>query len=241
MEKNQLVTVPFKDKIIVNHFELDDDSLVYNVDYENSTLKGKEFVTYLNNINIPSNLYISDNVSYSEKEELLLTWLNHREIFEIDILTSTILDILFYLKEIDDINFKTMFSSEERDKFITDNKEFVEIIIVFLDSILFHLMVQYRFINQEKRDIDIDNADIVPRNIVNVFSFEQFFLYFSKPITPHKIWFIKQFEGRNALIKYFYINKNPLIAFVSCINKESITVDNTLDFMKICKELNEKL
>jgi len=225
-------TVPFSDKIVVNYFDADDKETIV-VDYENSTLKGKEFITYLSNVDILSNVYVNPELSYEEREELILAWLDCKNLITLESLSVALLHILFQIKDIEVEYLDPIIRADECQKFKDRNNDLVLRIALFFEAVLYHCLVQYKFI-ERKDQLVIDNPTCIPKNIINLFMLDDFFLFYSKPSivsAPRNVWFTHQFEDENSLIKYFYLNKNLLTAFLSCIDNGTVTVNGFFEFI----------
>ena len=68
-------TLPLKMEDIKT-FYLNQENVRYTIDYENSALKGKGFLFYVANLNLPIDIVFSKTVKVSEKLELLRDYMS---------------------------------------------------------------------------------------------------------------------------------------------------------------------
>jgi len=231
---SNLQTVPLSSKLLVNYFE--DNSITYDIDYLNSKLRGKSFVNYLYNIQIDTNVAVSDDMSFNEKSELMLAWLEFRDVVSVDTLSYSLLNLLLIEKRAQ-IRFPSIFSEGESLKFIDENEEIITHMIEFMDSIVLFLLHKF-----DKQPIEtfkvnsIDDPKYVPANLANIFAIEEFYVYYSLPFRE-KSWFVKQFENKhNVIVNSFLLAKNNiLLGFINAIVKNKITPED------YCKFINAKI
>ncbi len=233
-------SIPFSDKFITLYFETEDDSC-YEVNYETSKLKNDSFINYIYNVNIPTAVYVNPDLPYEDRSEIMLAWLNSRNLIPIDSFSNTLLSIILKTRQQDNTNISSFFNDEETKRFIKENQSVLELIVCFLDSILFHVQVMFDLKKQSDCNYLYDRDNAIPKNTVNIFQLQDFFILYYRKLTYKPIWFKQQFEGKNALVKYFYINKNIITSLTKCILKEKINPDNFVNLIKRIEELNEKI
>ena len=90
MIKDTVAPIPIEE--LKEYFN--DDSIVFNIDYANSTLKGNKLLTYISNLDIPVQLSGFYELSYEEKEEFVLAYMNSKLIVNLEDIEKT---ILYYL------------------------------------------------------------------------------------------------------------------------------------------------
>ena len=74
MIKDTVAPIPIEE--LKEYFN--DDSIVFNINYANSTLKGNKLLTYISNLDIPVQLSGFYELSYEEKEEFVLAYMNSK-------------------------------------------------------------------------------------------------------------------------------------------------------------------
>jgi hypothetical protein len=218
MSNEKLVTVPFSDKIITEHFQSEEEK-VFLVDYKKSSLKDEKMMTYLSNTEIAVNLSVHEDLSYEEKEKLMIAWMKSKNLIPIDTLTIAWLDIIMRYKH-RKAYFPSFMYGPEKDKFIERNQDFLNELVEFLDSIFFHNLVSLEFDKKENATKIIDDPHAVPINVMNLFAIDLFYEYFIVKDPSHKTWYVHQFEKQPDIISHYYANPNPLTAICNITKRK---------------------
>jgi len=227
---NDLVTIPLSDKLITNFLE--DQTITYNIDYAKSSLQGKKFINYVYNVQINVNIAIDSNLSYEAKSELLLAWLDFRDILQLDTLTFSLMNILLIEKD-SHMRYNSIFSEDESKRFIKENRKIIDKIIEFMDSVILFLLHKFDDREIETFKVEkIDDINYVPKNIATLFTINDFYVYYSMPFRKQS-WFIRQFEDkRDPLIGYFLLSENNIIlGLINAIVKNKITPERFCEFL----------
>ena len=109
---------------------------IYLFDYKNSKYKGIDFIQYISSVGLIADISINKNTPYNEKEEILIYYMTYPNYFNIHNLNKTVLDIIFYNK---DINLKSngFLNIDEIKQFSSKYKNLILDWIIFYDSIFF--------------------------------------------------------------------------------------------------------
>ena len=117
------------------------------IDYVNSKIKGKNFITYLSNLKY-ENLNIDfSEVTFEEKCDLVSEFIKHNSTCHIEQLEATVLKSLFLFrgydlslvdKSEDDLPFlqKSILTNEEIKIFVEQNKDLIKELVELFDGIL---------------------------------------------------------------------------------------------------------
>ena len=179
-----------------------DKGVSYLIDYEKSDLKGKKLLTYLSNLDIPSDI---KNVDL----ELIKEYLHSVSLVNIKSLENIVIDILFVEKN--------LAKNEHYNKFISENFEIIEKWKNKLESLSIYNM--YMLNSDEFRDYaksypNDDTKDLEGVNFVSLLKHERFFSYYGR-INNDKVKFYNHyfndymFRGKN-MFDYWANDKNPL-------------------------------
>ena len=91
MIKDTVAPIPIE--LLKEYFN--DDSIVFNIDYAESVLKGDKLITYLSNLDIPCKLTGWNKVSKEEKFAFIKDYMNAKLIINSTELEVCVLKILF--------------------------------------------------------------------------------------------------------------------------------------------------
>lgn len=183
-----LVTAPLN---ITNANDVDVNS-IFIFDYENSfkdeNNKPDKLITYLEHLGSMMDIFVSPNIKYEEKEQLILKYFNSGSFFNVYTLTQTLIHILFTFKEIEYKGNKSILTDSECIKFIKKNEDFLNIITELYDS-LFIIMLYYSSdMNKDIKNIRnkfseerFNNEELSP-NLLNVLLDKEFYNYYDKHI-----------------------------------------------------------
>jgi hypothetical protein len=140
------------------------------IDYLNSKIKGKNFITYLSNLKY-ENLNIEfSNISFEDRCELLVEFIKHNSTCHIEQLESTVIKCLFLYKGYnlalvdtseDDkpILQKCILSNDEIELFVNNNKDLIKQLVELLDGVLLYAI---KNLNSYKEEL----GEFVTNNIV---------------------------------------------------------------------------
>lgn len=197
-----------------------DKSLFFLVDYENSKLKDKVFLTYLSNLDIPSDVELSKNISKESLFNLIDSYMNMKTVTDVDSLNMMVCHILLKFKKVnlDNIIVNPFLSDDLVDEYIDTRKEMLEKWAHFIDSSILYLMYIFQDLN-EKLKVDeqfpkIDDANYVGLNVVNLFKTPGFLqTYFSSDEKSSLSFFTEQFTKymfKGKSFYEYYDNKNNI-------------------------------
>jgi hypothetical protein len=211
-------TVPIEINKLQEYFN--DKEYRFEIDYNNSPLQRKEFLTYLSNLEIPSDLVSPIQLSYEIKSSLLYEYMVLPAITLISTLNLAVSSIIFRAKGYDlkDAYPNPYFSEEEADLFIEENNELIQKWITFLDSCTIYAQKSIPELNE----IDfltggieiIEDRNYIGHNVVNLFSLDFFFHnYYSKELGT-LYYFKYQFDDRmfkGLDLNYYFFTKHNFI------------------------------
>jgi len=162
-----------------------------NVDYVNSKLKGKNFITYFSNLKYKNINIILDGMTVEDKEQLVLEYIKHQSMVNIEQLESTMLKCLFQYKGFNfkliskfDMPFlnKSILTDNEIVSFIEKNKETIDTLVNILDGVLLYAIKNLNSYKEEFGDKITDNLITdkkeIGKTFVNLFSNETFNYYY---------------------------------------------------------------
>jgi hypothetical protein len=192
------------------------------IDYDNSKIKGKNFITYLSNLKYESlNINLS-NVSFEERCELVCEFIKHNSTCHIDQLEATVVKCLFYFKGYnlslvdksqDDIPFleKCIFSNQEIEEFVQINKHLINQLCELLDGVLLYAIKNLTAYKEVHGDFVTNNTVIEKQEIGKTFVN----LFDNPTFNYHFYGALKSFED----IKYFdYYFDRPIYSGKTLIN-----------------------
>lgn len=203
-----------------------DKSLMFLIDYENSKLENKVFLTYLSNLDIPCDLKL-DSLTKEKKLALLEAYLDIKNISNVPALNVMMAQVILNLIGVDPTSlFKTLhLTDEECNEFIEKNRLSIERWLVFLDSSMLFLIYSYKDLNEkikvEETFPTIDDENFVGLNVINLFKLPAFLeLYFAAEKPMALFYFKQQFETYMFKGKSFFeYYNNEHNAFVPLLAK----------------------
>lgn len=211
-------TVPIEINKLQEYFN--DKEYRFDIDYNNSSLQKKEFLTYLSNLEIPSDLVSPIQLSYEIKSSLLYEYMVLPAIILIPTLNLAVSSIIFRAKGYDlkDAYPNPYFSEEEADLFIEHNNELIQKWITFLDSCTIYAQKSIPELNEMDfltGGIEtIEDRNYIGHNVVNLFSLDFFFHnYYSKELGT-LYYFKYQFDDRmfkGLDLNYYFFTKHNFI------------------------------
>lgn len=177
------------------------------IDYVNSKIKGKNFITYFSNLKYKNIEIDLSNVETVERFELLKEFIKHQSTVHIEQFESTLLKALFHykgydLKLVDESVLdqpyfsKSILTNDEIKQFVEENKELVRELIDVLDGVLLYAIKNLNAYKEEFGDKITNNVVVdkiqVGKTFVNYFSNETFNSYYYSTLPDFKD--IKYFE-----------------------------------------------
>lgn len=159
----------------------------YLIDYKNSQLKGKKLLTYLSNLDIPSDIKIDDD-GIDELQELFLEYLESHTLVNSEILERNALRILFCHKKI--------ISDPKIEEFIEKNKEIVEHWSNIVDSLMLYNMFTLSVVDEFQQYVKSYEHDDTIRgiNFVNLLKYPEFYFLFSEVENSNLKFYSRLFE-----------------------------------------------
>jgi hypothetical protein len=163
-----MYTIPFDSETLKSIITGDIKSP--ELDYANSKIKGKNFVTYLSNLKY-ENLNIDfTNVSFEERCELVAEFIKHNSTCHIEQLEATVIKSLFFYRGYDltlvdkseddkPTLDKCILSNQEIQQFVKNNNDLIGKLSELLDGVLLYAI---KNLNAYKEEL----GDFVTTNIV---------------------------------------------------------------------------
>jgi len=195
---NSIVPIELKD--LKKYFE--DKTESYLIDYENSTLKGAQFLTYLSNLDIPCDIKNMD-------EELISEYLNTQMLVNIPKLEKEVIAVLF--------EHKGLTKTDKYKSVIEKNKEILDKWEGKLESLpLYNMSIVgegafSEFVESYPKD---ETEDVRGINFVSLLKHKEFYSYYQIPkesIVKNYTKYFKDymFKGK-SLFEYWATESNPL-------------------------------
>jgi hypothetical protein len=159
------------------------------IDYANSTIKGKNFITYFSNLKYRTVDIDLTDVSIDEKETLLLEYIKHNSTANIEQLLASVIKSLFYQKGYNlslvdnsklDIEFlqKSILTNSEIEHFVKENEELIKALCDILDGTLLYAIKNLNAYKEELGDFITNNIveekQEIGKTFVNLFQNETF-------------------------------------------------------------------
>lgn len=153
------------------------------IDYTNSKIKSKNFITYLSNLKYENVGINFSDVSYEERSELLLEFIKHNSICHIEQLEASLVKSLFYYRgydlslvdqSIDDQQFlqKSILSNEEIKQFVNANRDAVKQLGDLLDGVLLYAIKNLNAYREELGNFIttniVEEKQVVGKTFVNL-------------------------------------------------------------------------
>lgn len=183
-----LVTAP----LTINCADVLDTNTIYIFDYENSfndvSDKPQKFINYLESLGGMFDVFISPTIDYEEKEQLLISYFDSGSFMNVYTLVETMIHCLFTKKNIPYSGNRTIFSNAECMKFISINKQLIEEMIQFYDSLFVIMLLYSGKMNKDIKSLrvqfskeQINNKELSP-NICTLLLDSYFYEYYSSHI-----------------------------------------------------------
>ena len=203
-----------------------DKNIMFLIDYENSKLENKVFLTYLSNLDVPCDIKL-DSLSTEKKLALLEAYLDIKNITNVPALNIMMAQIILHMIGSNpSILFKTLsLTPEECNTFIEKNKLEIERWLIFLDSTMVFLIYSYKDLNEKIKVEEtfpiIDDENFVGLNVINLLKIPAFLeLYFAaeKPVALYyfkRHFEIYMFKGKS----FFEYYNNEYNAFIPLLKQ----------------------
>jgi hypothetical protein len=155
------------------------------IDYANSKIKGKNFITYLSNLKYESVNINLNGVSFEERSELVSEFIKHNSLCHINQLEITLIKCLFYFRgynlslvdESEDdklILEHCIFSNEEVQEYVERNKDLIKQLSGILDGVLLYAIKNLTAYKEELGDFITNNIvtekQDIGKTFVNLFN-----------------------------------------------------------------------
>jgi hypothetical protein len=200
-----------------------DNNTFFNIDYENSTLRGNKLLTYLSNLEIPCDIKFSKE---DDLYEMMIDYFNSQMLLNIDSLEKKALDILLQCK------YETEVVNERNEKFIEENVKIISKWISLIESLTVYNMFIIK--KEEAQDFVklfpvVENDDLKGINFVSLLKHEIFYDLITT-IDPKNLLYYKEyfennvFKGKN-LFEFWSNEKNALFLLTFGMMENIIKID----------------
>lgn len=217
MFNKKIVSAP----LLITDMDSDLESkTIYVFNYNSSSFKGEEFLNYISNSGITSDVLILDT-PYTERENLLLYYMKSPNYYTLYSFNSTILKIICKIKGID-TNVKSFLNDDEIDTFILNNKNIILSWINFYESLFYLMLEMIKFKNKtidmnkiKSTYSNINNTDELSPNICGLLLFNEFWDFYKNGVNENnKVFYTYYFENDlydEKTISNFIISDNNYI------------------------------
>jgi len=159
------------------------------VSYKDSTIQGKNFITYFSNLKYKTVNIDFTEVSSQEKKDLVIEYLKHNSTAPIEQLLATVIKIIFYQrgynlslvdKSKSDIDYlqKSILTNFEIKQIVEENTELVKTLCDILDGTLLYAIKNLNVYKKDQGDFITNNIVIekqeIGKTFVNLFQNETF-------------------------------------------------------------------
>ena len=228
------VAVPLPIETIKEYFN--DKSIFFHVDYSESKLKDKIFLTYLGNLDIPCDIVLGDNISDESLFTLIKDYMEIKNISKLHTLNMAVAQIMLKASSVDikDVFVNPVLTDHQINTFIEDNKDLVERWLHFIDSTMVYLVYIFKELDEELKTQEqfevVDDPNYVGLNVVNLFDVEGFLeLYFAVDRPLRTSYFVRQFEEYmfkgESLFPYYYKENNFFVGLLGGLINGDIPFD----------------
>lgn len=226
IELQRAVTAPILASSIREYFVNKD--IVFMIDYTKSDLKGIKLLTYLSNLNMPTDV-VMDPSNYEEYAELMTAYFQQRAIVNCNAITGMATELILNFAQVPRHKhpYSSNISDEYLDTFCHQYEEILALWRIFLDSMLVFvgMKVMELQLNDNEEMLIVDDKEVIGHNVANIIGAPNFLTtYFELTSLETKAYFKKQFEepmfGGKDLMYYFYSPDNTL---PKLLNKDMFT------------------
>jgi hypothetical protein len=198
-----------------------DETIQFNIDYKNSTLKGSKLLIYLGNLNVPCDL---DLDSDDEFLDLMKDYFNAKTLVTIPKLEIAAVEIMLGRKSFLGDDYNGVVTAKQVTTFIKNNKEIVDKWMSVLDSMtLFNMKTIDTTECQEFVESfpSNDTDDLTGINFVNILKYPDFYIYYARleenTLINYRRYFSEyMFKGKN-LFHYWAVDANPMFIITTSI------------------------
>lgn len=202
--------------------------ITYIIDYESSQLKGKKLLTYLSNLDIPSDIKI--DAESDEFRDLLLEYMKSHFLINSETLEIYVIKMLFQAKGMAE-------EDPYMKKFIDENKEVVDKWLNIINSLFAYNM--YTLNSQDFKEYarsfpHDDSIDCI--NFVNLFKYSDFYNLFSnideKEFKFYNKFFDEYIFKGKSLFDYWTNEKNHIFLMTWGISENIIEAEDIIKVVK---------
>ncbi len=234
-------TVPLPIDQIKEYFK--DKSLFFLLDYENSKLQDKVFLTYVSNLDIPSDLHLREDYPNDKLFKLLDAYMEIKTISNIEFLNMAMAQILLRArgKSAEEVFETALLTDEQADAFIADRQEVIDRWLHFIDSSMLFLIYVHQTLNDEVKIENypsvIEDPDYVGLNIVRLFAVPGFLEAFfassgDQPMSFFKHQFTEAMFKGESLYTFYCVETNPFVPMLSAMILDELPLDPREFFTK---------
>jgi hypothetical protein len=219
-------TAPVKIEELKKYFA--DKDTFYLIDYANSDLKGTKLLTYLSNLDIPSDIKLEAHTELADG--LLLDYLNSPFLVNIPFLEKEAIRLLLQYKGVNDFGYT---------EFIKANKELLDLWASILDSLLYfntYSINDDNYKEQIKQAPRFDNNLTIGINFVSLLKYDDFYDFYttvdSNNFKYHEVYFNDYiFKGKN--LYHYWANPNNSVFIITwAIVVDKFDPDEFVEAMK---------
>jgi hypothetical protein len=199
-------TLPLSTEDIVSFFDNPDH--FFYVDYEKSSLKRESFLTYIANMKMKCDLINYKDISFEDRQEMLLAFMHYAYIIEMPVLKDALVALLIYSRS-GEMKFDYM-TAEEADKFIANYPTEIGHASSFFDSMLivlpsmsheFKADVFDKMIEEGSLPI-VEQTEVIGINTFSLVAYPDFLDFFiglskTEPVMRYYKYAIEKFNYKN--------------------------------------------
>lgn len=207
------------------------DNNFYMVSYKNSEIKGINFITYILNSSKLCDIIDFEELTYNEKSQMMDILLNYsQDMVFIPKIINSLIDCLLTYKGIDVIDYsKSFLTKEEVLLFISDNKEYMDKLISFFDSLFVFMLtvsgmivkhgndnIEYDELISYYKDVNIIKEQQINPNVCSVLFSPMFYRYYEQPINENNVSFYdieytKKIYNGKTILSVILNNSNSIM------------------------------
>lgn len=201
----------------IKSFYAEKDNTKFVVDYDKSSLKGKGFLFYVANLDLPVHIKFNGATETADIFGLIHDYMSISTICNIDTLHLTVAQVLLEHRGVttSDIIENPILTADQARQFAEQHPTLIETWTMFLDSlVVFMLSVIYQPDFDKSKYEVVNDPTLIGNNVVNLFKIPSFLeLYYSTGINKSNLqYFEYQFEqycfGGKNLFYHFTQNKD---------------------------------
>ena len=253
-----MYTVPFDVEVLrqVVTGELND----FVIDYNNSTIREKNFITYMSNLGIKKPTVSFSNVDPDELKSLMVEYIKHPSLCHISQLEATLLKCLFAVKgfsmervdlSIDDVSYlsQCILTNEQVVEVVNSNKELFTSVARILDGMVLYAVANLNdfkqaFEGQPVAVKHIPEALPVGKTFINLLSNETFNYHYYGALPPFESleyfdhYYDRPIYSGKTLISFLSEERCFVFPLLKLIIEQKFTSD---DLEKMYEETNAAL